>query len=645
MAEAHTVRRNEICLTTKKETVVKRNFLFALCVIFLFFCEVARAQEIPYWTIEELLTMQPGTKGYGLSVFKGSEPERFEAEILGISDAGEFLLVIAELRAPILDRTGNVIAGMSGSPVYVGGKLVGALAYAWEFERVAIAGIVPFEYMKREEVARRTNDFLSLLGLRQSDYGIPSAITVSYRGNSLALPLLSSMSSSEPPFFLGLLSSWRGKDMVSVADDFGWVAMEKEAYVSVGERKLKPGSALSVAFIEGDKSYAVTGTVTAREGDTIYAFGHPILRDGVVQYPSRGASITTVMPGFRESFKMKSAQGYGERAVIEYDGMFGIYGTVGKEPETIPVTLSFSRREETVEIKSRVVYGKYVPDLVKVLTVAFLEEYSEFLGSSTIKIEGRIKPQGLGEVFTENLYTAGSYTERDPILKQFIETSPYFDALVVLLREDNALRFESLRLDFRVVAPDQKLFVVEGVFPYKEFAKPGESFSFSVVVAEQNGVNAREGRKRYAALLDIEIPRDASPGTITVLIEGGEHFTDRRFGQKHFLTTIEEVIENLNRTVRNDRLYVSMFLPWGGAKERVEPAIDAKGTGLHPSPGTRGEVLLDWKEMARSPYSIWQKEDPVAVIELPFPPGFTGVIEGGLAFQIEVKPKRSFLNF
>src|SRR6266404_1236917 len=93
--------------------------------------------------------VRPGMKGYGMTVFRGSKPERFEVEVLGTLDGmpnPKQSIVIAMLSGPLVDRTG-VFAGMSGSPVYIDGKLVGAVAYAFPFAKEPIAGITPIKYM------------------------------------------------------------------------------------------------------------------------------------------------------------------------------------------------------------------------------------------------------------------------------------------------------------------------------------------------------------------------------------------------------------------------------------------------------------------------------------------------------------------
>src|SRR5436190_15017596 len=125
-------------------------YLFsALCTIAVFTVVALASDPKPTANLMPLDQVKPGMKGYGMTVFRGSKPERFEVEVLGTLEGvpnPRQSLVIARLSGPLVDRTG-VFAGMSGSPVYIDGKLVGAVAYAFPFAKEAIAGITPIKYM------------------------------------------------------------------------------------------------------------------------------------------------------------------------------------------------------------------------------------------------------------------------------------------------------------------------------------------------------------------------------------------------------------------------------------------------------------------------------------------------------------------
>ena len=141
-----------------------KHIFTALCSLAIFAVAAMASDPTPNSTLMPLDQVRTGMKGYGMTVFQGSKPERFDVEVLGILEGmpnPKQSIVIARLGGPLVDRTG-VFAGISGSPVYIDGKLVGAVAYAFPFAKEPIAGITPIKYMidifeegQKEEQPRR----------------------------------------------------------------------------------------------------------------------------------------------------------------------------------------------------------------------------------------------------------------------------------------------------------------------------------------------------------------------------------------------------------------------------------------------------------------------------------------------------------
>ncbi|HSF24013.1 MAG TPA: SpoIVB peptidase S55 domain-containing protein, partial [Blastocatellia bacterium] len=270
--------------------------------------------------------VRPGMKGHGMSVFQGSKPERFEVEVLGTLQGmpnPKQAIVIARLSGPLVERSG-VFAGMSGSPVYIDGKLVGAVAYAFPFAKEPIAGITPIKYMigvfeqGGEESPRSSQrvSFKTLIGAADGSFTGDSpaaaaqaqAQTVSggaFTGQTM-VPI------ATPVTFSGI--SQATVDMF--ASDLKRLGIQPIAGIGGGsslgpmvpftKETLSAGSSVSVQLVRGDFTIDASGTVTYRDGERVYAFGHPFLSSGRTSWPMAESSVITVVPNVNNSFKLSS---------------------------------------------------------------------------------------------------------------------------------------------------------------------------------------------------------------------------------------------------------------------------------------------------------------------------------------------------
>jgi len=302
--------------------------------------------------------VERGQTGYGLSVFSGTEPERFDVEVLGVvrNDNPGSSFILARLRGGpeegTLERTG-VIRGMSGSPVFIDGKLVGAVAFSWAFTEDAIAGITPIEEMR------------SLHGLPRPEDGTPMTAA----GISPPVPLDRLLAGDLPPDLLEReLAALAPPPVLGQSTSLQWAA----AGFGEGSRRLledrlgglapmggmvqgsvaggdgetdgppdpQPGDALALVLVDGDFKLGPAGTVTDRTGDSLVAFGHPFLAAGSVRIPMAEAEVVTVVASQSNSFKITNLGRL--IGAIEQDRDPGIEGRLGVEAPMIPVTIRVS---------------------------------------------------------------------------------------------------------------------------------------------------------------------------------------------------------------------------------------------------------------------------------------------------------------
>jgi hypothetical protein len=233
--------------------------------------------------------LTPGMKGYGLSVFRGTKPERFEVEIVGVlkNSFPKQDMILIKMSGANLERH-KVIAGMSGSPIYIDGKLIGALAYGWTFENDPLAGVTPIHNMLAEID-------------RQAEPGTPVARAAS---EAAPQPLLTPLS----------LGGFGARVIAQMTDEFRPFGLLPVAGGGAGgllkksEADFEPGGAIGVQLIRGDLDATAVGTVSYvdKKRHRVLAFGHPFFQAGLISAPAVHAEVHIVMSSLMRSFKMAS---------------------------------------------------------------------------------------------------------------------------------------------------------------------------------------------------------------------------------------------------------------------------------------------------------------------------------------------------
>lgn len=283
-------------------------------------------------------------RGYGLSVFEGDEPERFEVEVLGefggVAVGDDYIL--ARLTGAGLEDTG-VIAGMSGSPVYVDGELIGAIAFAWPFADEAIGGITPIGSMRRQLLAGAST-VTRHAGVTWSElFDLSSPEERLRQWAHRLLP----QSSTEARVSLQLASS--GLPESARAWLSGVVGDLAPAGSSAVELPLAPGSAVAGVLVDGDWRLAVTGTVTDVDGDRILAFGHPFLGNGATDLPMAPAEVVSVVSSQFVSFKVTN---FGEPVGrFDEDRSTGVRGVRGEVASMVPIEIALQPAAENYSMR------------------------------------------------------------------------------------------------------------------------------------------------------------------------------------------------------------------------------------------------------------------------------------------------------
>lgn len=335
--------------------------IIALAVMGLLLCgwgNTPKGDEpgvVPHWKVDDL---RPGMRGHGFTVMQGTKLERFTVTILGVLKnnigPGQDMILcrVADLN---LEHTG-IIAGMSGSPVYIDGKLVGAVAYAFPFGKDPIGGITPFaemiDYGKPRQtgarVVSRTSAATSPVWLYEpqpvpavadslrGETKLPVArVSVAGGRDAMLAPITSPVACSgvTPQAMAELARFLEPMGMVPVQGGAATKAVKAETRGT----KLEPGGAMGVSLVTGDVSMTAVGTVTAVMGDRVYGFGHPFFGMGSCQMALAPAYIHGVIP--RQSVSMKMGAALDNVGSIDADVSTCVAGWIGRSADMIPLTM------------------------------------------------------------------------------------------------------------------------------------------------------------------------------------------------------------------------------------------------------------------------------------------------------------------
>jgi len=276
--------------------------------------------------------LRPGMTGTAWTVLIGKEPEPIPVEILGLwknAWGPKQDIILAKMGGKAL-RTG-VAAGMSGSPVYVEGKLMGAIAYGWSFAKEPLAGVTPIEYMlaERERPDRPPPDPYQAELREPAPSGLADATAA--RLQPVAIPLSVSGATDASLAYLGEELQPFGLHPVRAGGAGGKAAGTPSA------KSLIPGAAVGVALMQGDMTTTAMGTLTYADGGQLLAFGHPMMGIGAVNLPMVLGEIHAIIPSLASSLKMSSP--IGEIGSVTDDAKSGVIGNIGSHAGTVPVQI------------------------------------------------------------------------------------------------------------------------------------------------------------------------------------------------------------------------------------------------------------------------------------------------------------------
>jgi hypothetical protein len=526
--------------------------------------------------------VRPGMVGVGRTIFEGTELAEFEVHVLGVLRnilGPKRDLILARLEGGPLAHTG-VAQGMSGSPVYIDGRLVGAVSYSLgAFSKEAIAGITPIAEMKDATAVPRRRMGQAPIDLPITPDGFVAAMRAAHRQlapfaaspadiqviglpaaagaqlgtmlRPIATPLV--MTGFEPETVDLLTGAFREAGLTPVVGGGAGGQLAAELKRMAGP--LREGDAVGVTLVGGDFEMGATGTVTHIDGDRVYAFGHPFFNLGPTAFPMNRAYVYTMLPSLMSSFKI-SAMGE-VIGTMQQDRATAIAGTLGPGPAMIPVrvTLASTRDGET---SRRTFSYDVVNDQTFTSLLAYvamfntITAYERQFGAATLAIESRTRIKGHTDLTVEDVFTGEMATSG-------LATALAGPLTMLLGNDREPVTIEGLDITINASEVPRSV-TIERVWLDEIRPRAGRTVPLKILTRSYRG-------EEKISTIPLEIPANVS-GSLSVLVTDGRQLNaieQRELRRSMQPESVAQLIRVLNDTRRNNRIYVRLLAGTPGA--------------------------------------------------------------------------------
>jgi SpoIVB peptidase S55 len=578
-----------------------------------------------------LSQVRKGMRGYGETVFDGTKLDRFDVEITGVLQnigPGQDL-ILAKVSGPVVDRAG-VIAGMSGSPIYIDGKVIGALAYSWQFAKEAIAGITPIdEMLKIAEVEGHPLGVVAAATPRMNGAEFLDAMIQHKTAEKFEM-MMSSLAGASPastvpgakPIAVPLSMSSFAPDTLGrfgkYLDPMGFMPVPSGASstsastTASASKDFAAGDAIGAVLLRGDFNVAATGTVTYIDGDRVYAFGHPFLDMGEVAFPMAKSEIVGVLPSLASSFKFANTGAI--VGAFRQDRAVGIMGMMGEKADMIPVDLEVEGSGPAQKYHVDVLrHSQLTPLILAMAADTVVANAQRAAGERTVMLESEIKLKGFSEPILLREGWAGA---------QARQAIPSYLAVVagyVMSNEFHAADIESVKIHFRHTDDLKIAKILEASLemPAKGRVHAGDTVKVRAVLKPYRG-------EAFVDTFDVTIPDDQAAGTAYLLVGSGSVLN-----QVDFLLvppdprSLDQVIAVLRRLRPSTELTLGLY-------EQTDGAVTA-GVYLPNLPPTmRAIVSSDTSNGPQAPVRYHASQ------HLAHPLGY--IVDGVVKIDLDVKP-------
>ena len=486
-----------------------------LLLLVLFVNTIYAQEKIEFFDPYEL---KKGMKGYALTVMQGLEPEKMELEVIAfmpnkLTKSG---MILVKLSGKNVERS-RVAAGMSGSPVYIDGKLVGALAYTWANALELLAGIVPIQDM----ISDKTRS-----------------------GNTVFVP--QNASPIQTAWFMNGMEESDILQKIQNIPDTKIYGRSLEEFITIPSSRsngivpLKAGDAVAIKLMEGDINLASIGTVTYVDGEDFYIYGHPMDSEGPINLPVARAEIYDIMSSSRLSFKLGSALPETIGSTV-FDGHSSVYGRFDKKASMIPVTINVRGKEYSNTYNMNMAKSrKYLPTLISEGMGAVLERE---LGKN---IEKQVQLSWKLE-FTNNQIVSNSSTwvRHTPYAPESIQD--YWENYISILWSNSLVHLVPSKMEFNIDIKDEyyEYYAVSGVKVAKTAYFPGEDININLILQQYLAEDIYTN-------MTLTLPKNLVEGAYTLLVGSSislESELTELFPDKYAIRTVKQLLKELKKPI------------------------------------------------------------------------------------------------
>ena len=570
---------------------MKFKWIWVCLFLFLFsqasFSEMDRTK---YIGIDEI---KPGDKAYCLTVYQGTNIEKFEMEVVSVvknakpgnfSAGGKDTILVMGLDERF-KHTGPV-AGCSGSPVYVDGRLAGALAVGFSFSKDPLYGVTPIEEMLAASEIKQALPSGGSGGLNidySKPFSIDNVVDAYRRSFSLGgqqeslMPLITSLNTNEEKFLCDFLGQNRFK--VFSAGPSGAI---RDIDV-----KLEQGSTVCVPLVSGDISLSALGTVTEVDGDKVYAFGHPFLGQGAINLPMANGYIHTVVSTITTSFK------FGQVGKIigafRNDESTAIFGIIGEQAPLIRLGITINAYNDIPRKYNCMiaVHPKLTPMLANTAMLGAAEMKSGLPDEHLVKYKCSINIDGYENIEYENFLPNQGF---NPIANEWL-------GILAVLMDNPYQKVKINSIDFQIdTEKRQSTSMINKIAVSDTKLKPGQQLKVNIITEKYLGGKSSDE-------ITLQLPDDIKEGKYKLTVCGQgyyQKFLMKSMPQRFVADSIESLIEVIKRSVSMPRKNMYVILELGTDGFSLEKAE------LPGLPSSKMLVLDNPKRSIQAtPYGRW----------------------------------------
>jgi hypothetical protein len=549
--------------------------VLAVAFVLAFAPALAVAAEAPILPLSEV---RPGMEGEGRTVFEGATIETFKVRVLGVLENAigpRQSLVLARLEGGPLERTG-VIAGMSGSPVFVKGRLLGAVAYAFPFGKEPIAGITPIADMLAAATPGAPRAASARLRLPHGETALAAPLDGEAVARALARPLPQLVVPSRfggdalPTGIAGATLQPLALPLVFSGFDPDTFAWARGVFSSMGFAPvmgggggayspgpvpdLAPGAAVGVSLVEGDLELSVSGTVTHIDHDRVYALGHPFYNLGPTQFPLKKAWVHAIFPSLQVSWKIASA--LDAVGTLDQDRTTAVSGRLGPLPRMMSVEVRLrSPRASERTFRFRVVDDELLTPLVTYVSLlSVLQGHERAFGAATLRVFAELALAGGRRVRFEDVVASEQPAQA--------AAAAVAGPLALLSGNDfEKVAVDGLTLSVDAVESREAATLVRAWVDAPLPLRPGSVVPVRVQLRTRRGETVTE-------TLSLEVPASATGGSYTLLVADA-HTMDaveqREMRQAFAPRDLDQLVRALNKLRASNRIYARLTRAAGGA--------------------------------------------------------------------------------